>query len=122
MICIKLLKTVLIIMILAIALTLVASFLSRMEFNTANPFSCGVGLAKILFTDTDYVEIQQSPRVILAQPENSRDLMLNVMQNEGYTFLEDETMGSMHAFEKDGIRERLFFSVNKYFSKWIWER
>jgi len=45
-----------------------------MKFETANALSSGVGLAKILFTDIDYVEIQESPRVILAQPENSFDL------------------------------------------------
>jgi hypothetical protein len=45
-----------------------------------------------------------------------------MMQDDGYTYLVDESMGSMHVFEKRGVKERIFFSVNKYFSKWIWEK
>ena len=44
------------------------------------------------------------------------------MQEEGYTHVEEETMGSMQVFEKDSRKERMFFSVNKVFSKWIWEK
>lgn len=115
-------KNILIILIIVIFLICASSFLSYMKFETANALSSGVGLAKILFTDIDYVEIQESPRVILAQPENSFDLLLDMMQDDGYTYLADETLGSMHVFEKNGVRERMFFSVNKYFSKWIWEK
>lgn len=118
---IRAIKNILIIIIIAIFLICAASFLSYIKFETANALSSGVGLAKILFTDIDYVEIQESPRVILAQPENSLELLLGMMQDDGYTYLVDESMGSMHVFEKRGVRERIFFSVNRHFSKWIWE-
>lgn len=93
-----------------------------MKLEVANPLASGLGLAKILFTDTEYVEVQDSPRVILAKPDNAYDLLIRVMQEEGYTHVEEETMGSMQVFEKDSRKERMFFSVNKVFSKWIWEK
>ena len=89
---IRAIKNILIIIIIAIFLICAASFLSYIKFETANALSSGVGLAKILFTDIDYVEIQESPRVILAQPENSLELLLGMMQDDGYTYLVDESM------------------------------
>jgi len=119
---IRFFKNVLILAIIIIAFALISSFLSYMKLEVANPLASGLGLAKILFTDTEYVEVQDSPRVILAKPDNAYDLLIRVMQEEGYTHVEEETMGSMQVFEKDSRKERMFFSVNKVFSKWIWEK
>jgi hypothetical protein len=108
--------------IVIVILALLTSFWSHMKLEVTNPLASGRGLFKILFTNTEYVEIQESPRVILAKPDNAFDLLLKKMQDEGYTHIEEETLGSMRVFEKDGKRERLFISTNKYFSKWIWEK
>jgi hypothetical protein len=119
---IRLIKIILILAIITIIIALLSSFWSYMKLEVANPLASGLGLAKIFLTDAEYVEIQQSPRVILAKPVDAYDLLLRVMQEEGYTYVEEETMGSMQVFEKDGKKERMFVSVNKFFSTWIWEK
>lgn len=107
--------------ILVILLSLFSSFVSYVNFNTPNFLASGFGVLRILFTDTETLEIRKSPRIVLASPENSWQLFLDTIEAEGYTYLEEERMGGLCVIEKDGQKERVFFSVNGYFSKWIWE-
>lgn len=107
--------------VLVVFLTLTASFVSYLKFDSPNFFAAGIGLIRITLTDTQYVEIQNSPRVIIAKPQNSMQLFLDTVESEGYTYLADEQMGGMHVIEKDGKKEHVFFSANGYFSKWSWE-
>lgn len=106
---------------ISVILILTASFVSYLKFNTPNFFSAGIGLIRIMITDTPYTEIQKSPRVIIAQPENSAELFLEFVESEGYTYLEEEQMGGMLIIERDGKKENVFYSLNGYFSKWTWE-
>lgn len=108
--------------VLAVFLMLTASFASYINFNTPNFFASGIGLIQIMASDTPYVEIQSSPRVIIAQPQNSWDLFLEFVESEGYTFLGEEQMSANCVIEKDGKKEHVWFSVNGYYSKWSWEQ
>ncbi len=107
--------------VLAVLLALTASFVSYIKFDTPNFFTAGIGLIRITLSDTQYVEIRRSPRVIIAKPQNSMQLFLDTVESEGYTYLADEQMGGMHVIEKDGKKEHVFLSANRYFSKWSWE-
>ncbi|MDE6020732.1 MAG: zf-HC2 domain-containing protein [Ruminococcus sp.] len=108
--------------VLAVFLVFTASFASYVKFSTPNFFASGRGLMQIMASDTPYVEIQSSPRVIIAQPQNSWDLFLEFVESEGYTFLDEEQMGANCVIEKDGKKEHVWFSVNGYYSKWSWEQ
>ncbi len=100
---------------------LLSSFLSYVQFGVANPIRSGIGVLQILATDKAYVEISSQPRVVLAQPEEYPwDLFLSVMEQEGYTYLEEERMGAMCVFEKDGNKEQVIFRVNGYYAQWTW--
>lgn len=111
---------VIIILIFSI-LIFVLIFVSYSKFHVLNPISSGIGLMRINTTDTNFVEIQNSPRVVLAKPNNAWSVFLNALENEGYKYLEDERMGSLCVFEKNGVIERVNFSINQYYSIWIWE-
>ena len=115
-------KILLIIFIFIAFLLLVSSFVSYVKFNTINPFATGYGLLRIMVFNVDYEEIQSNPRVIIAKPDYAWQLFLDTIEKEGYTYLKEERMGSLCSFKKNGKRERVFFSVNGYFSKWIWEK
>jgi hypothetical protein len=105
-----------------IFLALLASFISYVQFEVANPISSGVGVIRIFATDVEYVEIQKSPRVVIGKPDNAWEVFLKTMEKDGYSYLEDERLASMCVFEKDGVRENVFFHVNRYYSKWVWSR
>lgn len=110
-----------IIVVAMLFILLLSSFLSYVQFGTVNPIRSGIGVLQILATDTPYVEISSEPRVVLAQPEdNPRGFFLSVMEQEGYTYLEEEQMGAMCVFEKDGIKQRVMFRVNGYYAQWTW--
>ena len=96
-----------------------SSFISYAKFSVVNPFSTASGLVKVIFTDTDYVEIQQYPKVIIAKPDTSLD---EYMENEGgYKRVEEEQLGSLHMFSNGDHSEYIMYSVNNYFSKWRWQ-
>lgn len=118
---IKKLRIVIVSAVLAVLLTLTASFVSYLKFNTPNFFAAGMGLIRITFSDTQYVEIQHSPRVIIASPQDSMQLFLDTIESEGYTYSEEERYGALFVIEKDGEKENVLFSANGYYSKWSWE-
>lgn len=103
-------------------LVLTSCLISIKKFGVVNPIATGVGVIKILATDAESAEIQKSPRVVLAKPDKGWDLFLETMKMDGYSYLEEERLGSACVFEKDGAKEIVFFKVNSYYSKWTWEK
>ncbi|MEG0570586.1 MAG: hypothetical protein RR497_02965 [Oscillospiraceae bacterium] len=118
---IKKVRIAIISVVLIAILTITASLFSMAKFKTANFVASGLGVIRVMASDTKYVQIQSNPRIIIAKPDNAMKLFLETIESEGYTLLEDEQMGSMYTIEKDGIKESVSFSVNSYFSKWIWK-
>lgn len=106
--------------IMIIVLFLVVSiFISLDKFNTLNPFNSGAGLFKIMFTSTPIVKIQEYPKVYLAKPENSQQLLIDFMESRGYHHMEEEQMGSIMVFSNETSSNYVAFSVNRYYSKWV---
>ena len=112
----KILITILVVAIVIIAL-LGSSLISYVTFNVGNPFSATIGFFQIAVLDKDYVEISESPKVVLAQP--NADILTDYMESRGFT--EIEQMGAMHTYSNGDKTEMIHFSMNKYWSKWIWE-
>jgi hypothetical protein len=80
----------------------------------------GIGLWKIIFLNTEYVEIQEYPQVVIAKPDGAKDNLIKYMDNEDFMF--KEQMGSMMIFENNlNIEQFVSFELNKYYSKWVWQ-
>lgn len=112
-------KKSLFIIILIIFISIVSVFISIKTFNVPNPISAGIGLTKILFTEKEYVQIQEYPKIYIAKSNNAQELLINFMKKKGYDYLEDERMASTLVFSNDVSKVYIDFSVNRYYSKWV---
>lgn len=108
-----LVSTILIVAILG------SCFISYVKFNTGNPFSVVSGYFQITVLDKEYVEIQKSPKVVLAQPNG--EIFINYMESRGFTEIEEEQMGAMRVFTNVEKKEWVSYSINRYYSKWYWQ-
>lgn len=104
--------------ILIIAL-LTSCLISYVKFNTVNPFSAASGYFQITVLGKEYIQIQNSPKVVLAQPDN--ESFINYMQSRGFTETEDEQMGGMRVFTNGEDKEWISYSANGHYSKWCWQ-
>lgn len=105
--------------VLLIVAILVSCFVSYLTFDTANPFSAASGFVQITLTDTEYVEIQRSPKVVLAQPGET--IFIEYMEDRGFKEVEEERMGALRVFTNGEEKEWIMYSINGYYSKWVWE-
>lgn len=96
-------KRILLGLIVCFAIVGVASFVSHKAFGVANPFASGIGLFRVTFTDATFVEVQDSPKVIFFKKDYG---IVKAMEEHDYDFLEEEQLGSMLVFEKDGVKYR----------------
>lgn len=112
----NILITTLVVAIVIIAL-LGSSLISYVTFNVGNPFSATIGFFQIAVLDKDYVEISESPKVVLAQP--NADILTDYMESRGFT--EIEQMGAMLTYSNGDKTEMILFSMNRYCSKWVWQ-
>lgn len=105
--------------VLLLAVLLGSCFISYLKFDTVNPFSAVNGFVQVVVGGEDYVEIQDSPKVIIAQP--NKELFIEYMESRGFTEVEIEEMGSLYYFGNSEGIEAVFYSQNAYFSRWTWE-
>ena len=91
--------------------------ISSAKFGTANFFAAANGFVQVTAADREYVEIQRSPRVVVARPDY--ELFAEYMKNRGFS--EVEQFGSQHIFSDGERTERVIYYQNSYFSKWIWD-
>ena len=103
---------------IAVVLIIASCFVSYEKFRTFNPIKGGIGFVKIHIFDEDYFQVNDSPRVILTNPENSNEIFMGIIKNEGYDYIEQA--GSAHLIEKDGEREIVDSNINKYIGRWSW--
>ena len=108
--------TTLVVAILINAL-LGSSLISQVTFNVTNPFSAAIGLFQITVLDKEYVEISESPRVVLAQP--NADILTDYMESRGFTITDQ--MGAMRIYSNGETTEMILFNMNRYYSKWVWQ-
>lgn len=106
--------------ICVIVLFAVTSIVSLTKFNTPNSVAVAFSVTKLYITDAEYVEIQNAPRIVISE-RGDMNGFFEALEEEGYTHLEDEQMGSMCFFEKDGQKEAVMHSGNKFYSLWTWQ-
>lgn len=82
-------------MILGILVAL-AIFISMTKFNVNNPFDVLNGLYQIAFADTEYIEIQNYPKVVIAKPKAALD---TYMEEHGFAENKEEQSDSVRMFE-----------------------
>lgn len=103
--------------VMLIIFLLGGSLISSAKFGTANFFAAANGFVQVTAADREYVEIQRSPRVVVARPDY--ELFAEYMKNRGFS--EVEQFGSQHIFSDGERTERVIYYQNTYFSKWIWD-
>ena len=94
-------------------------FISYAKFNTVNPFSVASGYFQISVLDKEYVEIQASPKVVLAQPNS--EVFIDYMESRGFIEIEEEQMGAIRVFTNGEEKEWVWYSINGNYSKWRWQ-
>ena len=109
------------ILIVLILIYCVASVISFLKFNVWNPIYSFSSVARIMLTDIVFVEIQKNPRVVLSKSDDAWKIFLLTLEAKGYKYLKNEQMGSLCVFEKEGVKEKIHFSVNSIYSIWRWE-
>ena len=114
----RIVTTVLIVSTFIIVL-LGSCFVSYVTFNTGNPFSAISGCIQITILDKNYVVIQETPKVIIAQPDGEG--FISYMESRGFTEIKEEQMGAIRVFSNGEEKEWIWYSVNEYWSKWRWQ-
>lgn len=109
------------VILIALLIFLLLSFISFVKLGVINPFSSTIGLIRIHLTNTEFVEINKLPRVVIAKPNNkSLKFFLKTLEEEGYINLEDEQMASRYVFDYKGDKIYVFFTVHALYVKWTW--
>ena len=103
---------------------LVASFLgacliSYATFDTGNPFAVASGYFQITVLDKKYVQIQNSPKVVIAQPYE--EIFIDYMESNGFTEVKEAQMGAIRVFTNGNEKEFIWYSINGNYSKWRWQ-
>lgn len=98
-------------------------FVSFAKFATLNPISSLGGLIEISITNKEYTIIQNNPwKVVISKPihedKNAQQILDEYMLENGYATI--DRMGSMITYSNGTDEEKVYFSVNKYYSIWEW--
>lgn len=114
---------IILIIIISLLIVLGSIIFSFNKLSTFNSFSSFIGVAKILFTNTEYDVIQNNPnKVIIAKPNTERklanDLLDEYMEERG--FKQTDRHGSLIIYSNGTNYEKIHFSINAYYSVWEW--
>ncbi len=110
------------IIIIASALTVVVVLLGAIcfvKFGTVNFPRTAIAYISVTSGSKEYVELKGGKeRIVIATPKDSRDVLIKYMASRG--FVETDRMGGLLVFENGADMEKVFFSLNKYYSLWKW--
>lgn len=113
-------NTKMVVLAVLVIVVAISIFISMSKFSVTNPVSVISGLYQICFTDTEYVEIQEYPKVMIAKQTSSNDLLIEYMESQGYSEKEEGRLGSVLEFIQAEHIEYVEFSVNGFYSLWKW--
>ena len=92
-----------IILVAALAITTVlGTYLSNEEFQTPNFIAVLYGMASVCVADTDYVEIENSPQILMTDTGGMSVIEEYMMLHGGYT--KTDQLGATHVFENETHR------------------
>jgi hypothetical protein len=113
-------KIFFIIVLCCIIIIVSCSIISYITFGTANPIMAGIGLAKVMLLNIDYVVIRKSPQIIIANPKNAIFNLIEYMNTQ--SFIIEDQMGAMLIFKNNANdKQMVLFRINKYCSIWAWK-
>lgn len=79
-------------------------------------------MSRITLLNEQYVELSEYPnKIVISSPKNSQTLFEEYLTSHNYDIIGDKQLGSCYTISKNGVEEQVYFSVNKYYSKWVWE-
>lgn len=61
------------------------------------------------------------PAVFLAKPDDALQRLIDFMTEQGYYHLAGERLGTTLVFENDVTKRYVDFSMNGYYSKWVFQ-
>ena len=107
--------------ILAIILTAVvwSVCISIQQLGVANPVSAGIGLAKVMLTDSPYEQIQQEPAVYVARSDGAEKNLIQCMRKNGYSCVPELAEGEDWVFAKGNLLATVHFQVKEGYSQWV---
>lgn len=115
-------RKLIIIIALLITINIIFCLISFRFFSSANYIKCIYAVISVNCTEQTCVEISDAPsKIVLSSPENFQETFEKYLEDNGYTYLEDERLGSIHVISKNEKKEYVHCSTNRYYSKWIWE-
>lgn len=115
------LRIVIAILVFSILVTslLGGCFVSYVTFNTGNPFAVASGYFQITVLEKKYAEIQNSPKVVIAQP--NEEIFIEYMGSRGFAEIKEAQMGAIRVFTNGKEKELVWYSINGNYSKWRWQ-
>lgn len=109
--------------IIVIAILLCVTVFSIVKFTVFNPFSSCFGMLEILFTNKEYMVVQNFPvKVAFSKSSNAKKILDEYMENRGFEFVPEEQIGAILVYSNGETKENVVFSVNNYYSKWRWKK
>lgn len=96
-----------------------ALFVSYDKFGTVNVFSSVSGVLRVMNTDAQAVTIQESPQIIIADPD--AELLDRHMETLGYERVDEKQLGALIVFSNGTEEQHIMYSQNKYYSLWKWQ-
>lgn len=120
-------KRIIIPIIICCVILLSATTFSIIKFDVWNPFSSCFGMLKILFTNKEYIIVQNSPnRVAFSKTSDTsnksgQQYLDEYMESRGFYFVPEEQMGAVLVYSNGNEKEHISFSTNQYYSKWEWQ-
>ena len=91
-----------------------------------NPFLSGFGFFQIIFTDKQYVVVQNYPQKVVFSkqfsPESKKtgkEIFEEYMKKEGFEF--GEQLGTEFTFYKENKKETIYWYAHGLFNIWEWK-
>lgn len=101
-----------------LAVCLLLSGLCYVDLGSLNFVRTGMALSNVMMGGGVYQIADRPEKVWLS---GSREEYRTWLEEEGYTFIDEDQMGSRIPVEKDGVRDYVYWSVNAMYHKWTWE-
>lgn len=107
-----------IILVAALAITTVlGTYLSNEEFQTPNFIAVLYGMASVCVADADYVEIENSPQILMTDTGSMSVIEEYMMLHGGYT--KTEQWGATHVFENETHRINVDHDTKIFCRIWV---
>lgn len=118
----KWLKTTLLVLASALIIYLIGVCISVRFFDSTNPVRSAIGLAKILWTDSPYVQIQDTPvdKYLIKANDFEKhygQFKNEVMESSGYVEIYSEQMGSQRSFKSENNSLTVTIRGNKHYMR-----